>query len=183
MKKKKLILAIAACVLVCALSFGVTYSYLIAKAEATGKLYVGENQIKLTEDFEPPAELAPGISFKKAPTVENSGNIPCFVRARADFSTSLASDLCEPLDIDTENWQFNEEDGYYYYKNILEPNEKTSPLFTTVSLKSEIDGVKLTTDDMLDFDIYIYTESIQHTDHDGECEANEFITAWSNYNK
>lgn len=172
MHKKKIFLITIVSFLILACSFGTTYAYLHVKQQAVNKFTVGENVIELHEDYKPPEKLEPGIDFKKEPYVENTGNVPCFVRMRADFSDSKAEKFCEALNIDT-NWKKNT-DGYYYYKHLLEPNMRTESLFTTVKIKDTS-----SISDMIDFDILIYAESCQHTDHDGECNDNEYITVWN----
>lgn len=182
--KRKLIATALACVLVCASCFGITYAYLIAKDNAANTFTVGETEIEVSEEYTPPEKLTPGISFTKKPRITNTGNLPCYVRMRADFSSSIAKEFCEPLDIDTENWEYNSEDGYYYYKYLLNPGEETFPLFTTVTIKTFKDDEKTelyTEADMTDFDILIYGEAAQHKNHEGACEANEYQTVWTDY--
>lgn len=175
MSKKGIFLVIAACFIVLGASFGITYAYLIANDSKVNEFVVGENTIEVVEKFEPPEELNPGTSFVKEPRVENTGNLPCFVRMRADFSDSAAADFCRPLEIDEEKWDLRS-DGYYYYKELLEPGTATDPLFKTVTVKSEAEGVS--EGDMIDFDILIYAESCQHTDHIGDCPDSEYYDIW-----
>ncbi|MGN0536421.1 MAG: hypothetical protein ACI4M3_00395, partial [Acutalibacteraceae bacterium] len=120
MKNKiKIIIVLILCAALCTVSFTVTYSYLTSQDSSVNTFIVGENTVEITEEYEPPKKLSPGIEFKKSPSVKNTGNLPCFVRVRADFSDSRAEEFCEPLDIDTQNWEYNESSGYYLYKNIL----------------------------------------------------------------
>lgn len=178
MNKKKIVLIVIACFLVLTASYGITYAYLISKDAAVNDFTVGENNIEVHENFEPPEKMEPKISFKKEPYVENTGNIPCFVRMRADFSDSKAEDFCE-LDFNTEDWTTKNSDGYYYYKKLLGPGKETEALFKNVTIKeNKKDGSKYTESDMIDFDILIYAESCQHTDHDGSCFDDEYETVW-----
>lgn len=176
--KSKIIIVLILCVALCAVSFTVTYSYLISQDSAVNTFIVGENTVEITEEYEPPKKLSPGIEFKKAPSVKNTGNLPCFVRVRADFSDNRAEEFCEPLDIDTQNWEYDESSGYYLYKNVLNVGETTPPLFTTVKLKTEkSDGTAYTENDMIDFDILVYAESVQQ----GECTPDEYSSVWLKY--
>lgn len=176
--KSKIIIVLILCVTLCTVSFSITYSYLIAQDDSVNTFIVGENTVEITEEYEPPKKLFPGIEFKKEPSVKNTGNLPCFVRIRVDFSDSRAEEFCEPLDIDTENWEYDASSGYYLYNHILQVGETTPPLFTTVKLKTQKeDGTEYTEQDMLDFDILIYAESVQQ----GECTADEYSTVWSRY--
>jgi len=168
--KRNIIIGILSFVLIASVSFEVTYSYLIDSAAAANRFVVGENSIVVEEEFNPPKELEPGISFDKKPKVTNTGNLPCFVRMRADFSDSEAQAICEPLDINTADWLYDSSDGYYYYNKVLQPGESTSPLFTKVTIRDDLDE-----SDMKEFDILIYAESIQR----GERLASEYKTAWN----
>lgn len=177
--KKKIFIVTLACVLACVSSFGATYAYLIARDEALNKFTIGETEVEITEEYTPPPKLEPGIEFTKKPMVTNTGNLPCYVRMRADFSTSVAETFCEPLDIDTVNWQYNNTDGYYYYTKLLYPGEKTESLFTTVTLKeTKDDGTAYTEADLVEFEILVYAEATQHTDHNGDCAADEYLAIW-----
>ena len=176
--KKKILFTLTACVLLCTCSMLLTYAYLIAQDEAENYFIVGENTIEVSEEFDPPEKLEPGVEFAKKPVIENTGNLPCFIRARADFSDSAAKVFCEDLNIDTENWEYDSSDGYYYYKSAVKPGGKTTALFTTVKVKEDA-----TQDAMIDFDILVYAESVQHDSHGGDCPAGEYKTAWEKYLK
>jgi predicted ribosomally synthesized peptide with SipW-like signal peptide len=179
-------LAVVLCIVfalaVLAASFGVTYAYLADSEGRRNSFTVGETIIEVIEDYQPPEQLAPGVSFTKKPWVENTGNLPCYVRMRADFSDSQMQKLCEPLDIDTADWAYNDADGYYYYKHLLLPGKSTSALFTTVTVKQTIteNGTERTLEavDMQDFDILVYAEAKQHVDHEGDHPAEEYRTVW-----
>lgn len=178
MRKKKIFLIIIASFAILVCSFGATYAYLHVKKQTVNEFTVGENIIELHEDYKPPEKLEPGISFTKKPYVENTGNVPCFVRMRADFSNSKAEEFCD-IDFNTTDWEKNDTDGYYYYKHLLNPKEKTESLFKTVKIKKvKDDGSDYTANDMVDFDILIYAESCQHKEHDGDCSSNEYKTVW-----
>lgn len=178
MSKKKILLIVAACLLAASASFGVTYAYLIANDSVQNEFTVGENKIEVEEEYDPPKKLEPGIVIPKKPRVKNTGNLPCFVRMRADFSDSAAKEFCEELDIDTVNWEY-EADGYYYYKKLLPPGESTTELFKQLKIKTvKENGDALTEADLIDFDVLVFAESCQHEDHVGECTADEYKTIW-----
>ncbi len=182
MMKKKTIALTAAAALTCmglfCGAFGVTYSYLIDKQSAKNTFTVGETIITVVEeigkDYIPPKKLEPGISFKKAPYVSNDGNLPCYIRMSADFSNSKAKSFCIPLEIDG-NWEQGS-DGFYYYKELVYPGEKTTPLFERVQVKDDVDE-----NDLVDFEIFVYGEAVQHTDHDSKHPDDEYLTVWQQY--
>lgn len=180
MSRKKIFFIVIACFVLLGTSFGITYAYLIANDSAVNEFTIGDNTVKVVEDkYDPPEKLKPGISFTKNPHVKNMSNLPCFVRMRADFSDSAAKDFCEDLNIDRTNWEYDENDGYYYYKKLLQPGEITTELFTEVVVKTyKEDGTPYTDSDMIDFDILVYAESCQHNDHNGSCADDEYKTIW-----
>ena len=96
--KKKIAFFISLGVLVCLTSFGTSYAYLTVYNESVNEFKVGATLVEVQEEFESPKELKPNMSFKKKPSVYNSGNLSCYVRIRADFSTSKAQEFCT-LDI------------------------------------------------------------------------------------
>lgn len=175
MNKKNVIFIMIACLIVLTASFGITYAYLISSDSEINEFVVGENTIKVVEEFDPPEKLEPGTKFVKKPQVQNTGNLPCFVRMRADFSDSTAKEFCKPLDI-SDKWEFHEDDGYYYYKELLLPGDTTTALFEQVEIKTETEGVSPS--DMIDFDILIYAESCQYNDHEGNCAEKEYYQIW-----
>ena len=176
--KKTIIIGILLCLLSCAVSFGATYSYLITQTGVSNIMTVGEVRTSIQEEFDPPAQLSPGISFRKEPFAVNEGNLPCFIRMRADYSTVKAGDFCTLTGLDTTCW-VKEEDGYYYYKYLHAPGEKTQTApFSGVHISNDCNEI-----DLDNFDIAIYAEAIQHKDHDGPHPENEYLTEWQQYHK
>ncbi len=175
-KRYKIIFICVACILMFGVSFAIAYAFLISNDTAVNDFTIGETNIEINEEFEPPEELLPGVSFTKKPCVQNTGNLPSYIRVRADFSDNRAKAFCEDLDIDTENWMYDTTDGYYYYKYLVQPNNSTTPLFTTVKIKDDTPKA-----DIISFDILIYAESVQHKDHEGACADNEYQTAFNSY--
>jgi len=167
MSKKRILLIAIACLLMLGASFGVTYAYLISDDTKVNAFTVGETDIEVEEKYDPPKELEPGIHITKEPWVRNTGNLPCFVRMRADFSDSKAKDFCLPLNI-SEDWEEGT-DGYYYYKKLLAPGETTGSLFTEIVIKSDVEK-----GDMIDFDVLVYAEARQQ----GEYSESDYKNVW-----
>lgn len=166
--KKKIFISVLLCFLICASCFDVTYAYLVAKDTAKNIFTVGEIEIEITENYESPQELTAGTTFKKEPKITNTGNVPCYVRIRADFSSSEAEKLCS-LDFDNTNWTEKQSDGYYYYKVLLQPGAETTTLFTSVTISNTATQIE-------DFDILIYGEAVQSTNTN-----DDYLTVWNNY--
>ncbi len=163
-------------------SFGVTYAYLKSDVSAMNKFKVGETDIKVEEpSYTPPEKIYPGLKVDKKPIVKNTGNLSCYVRMRIVFSDSRAEEFCE-LDWNTDNgsgWKYNDVDGYYYYINVLKPGDSTPPLFKSVKIyetkptPSNGDPVATyTAEDIIEFDITPYAESVQ------AAEKKDYEDAW-----
>ncbi len=151
---KKLFIIILTMVALIAISINV-YAYLIHKDTVENDMILGYNTISLLENYEPPLTMEKGISFTKEPYATNTGNVDCYVRIKSVISDSRVADGIT-IDYNTEDYTYNSDDGYWYYKNAITPGQATSPLFTTVTISSEAD------DRVLDgFDIYVYAESVQ----------------------
>ena len=171
MKTKCLIIiSLICCILVFISSFGVTNAYLVNKQQKTNILTVGELKIKIDEEYNPPSEIIPGLSFNKKPYATNTGNVPCTLRARVIFSDSVAGEpnnmggFCH-LDYNTNYWEYNEEDDFWYYIDvntkepiILNPGESciNNALFTTVTIDENISQ-----NNIIPFQLSIYMEALQ----------------------
>ena len=62
--------------------------------------------------------------------------------------------------LDTANWVYNSQDGYYYYRKKISEGEKTTPLCTGF----QIDPQKIDDtygDSIKDFEINVYEEAVQ----------------------
>lgn len=190
-KKAKTALIATGCLLIAGASFGVTYSYLRSGDEVVNEFTVGKNDIEVEEEFVRPEELKPGAEFTKNAQIKNTGDVPCYVRARADFTDSKMEALCQ-VEVNTDYWTVKQDDGYYYYKEKL-PAPSVGESGETVYHATEYlfgnngviqiatavtDGDPDTTEptvtqgDMVDFDIIIYAESVGAEDFD------EYWRAW-----
>ena len=127
------------------------------QAETVNTVLVSENTIHVEEEFDPPAEPVPGLTFTKKPEIVNDGLLPCYVRARILFSSQEAASLCEPLQL-SPSWS-QAEDGYCYYADALSPGARTEPVFNTVSFRRDISPEELS--GILPFEILVYAESVR----------------------
>ena len=181
--KKRTLWAITACAMAFVLSVGTTYAWLIARDPEVNTFFMGEDNITVVETFTPPTSLFPNQTIPKNPRIQNTGNLPTFVRARIVFSSAEAKALCNELIIGSSDWEYVAADDYYYYKKLLMPGQFTPYLFENVVIR----GNK-TAEEMIDFDIIVYSESRIHLDHDsGDCElrgqaacaGNLYRTVWN----
>lgn len=128
-----------------------TYAYFVAEETAynvitTGALFM--DLVEETEDGKPwPEEgiknVIPCMEVGKVVYVENKGGVPFFTRIQKETTvipapgvTAELTDEYISVDINTEHWI--EQDGFYYYYRILQPGEKTEPLFTKVIFAPEM---------------------------------------------
>ena len=130
MKKRILILALAAIMVGCAI--GGTMAYYTNQATATNVITAGNIRAELREwaDLEnripyadPEEPIMPGEDVTKIVTVENTGDFPAWIRLR--FVTTAEGEniptegeLPMLLDVNTEKWLLT--DGWYYYDAVLE---------------------------------------------------------------
>lgn len=170
-KKRKILWIIGFIILILLISFPIVYSYLSDADKTNNQFSVGGNKIELIEEFDPPEELLPGTTFTKDVKVKNIGENDCYIRIKAVFTNSDIGNYCT-VDFNTTDYEYNSEDGYYYYKNKLNVGEVSSSLFTTVSISDEIPKFEIQ-----DFNILVYAESIQY---DGFTNYND---TWINYQK
>lgn len=166
--RKFIVMAIMA-ILSIIIIVGVTVSYFIDKKEKSNEFSIGYNTIEIVEDFKPPEELKAGVEFTKDVKIKNTGASECYVRVKAVFTNEDMKPLCD-IDINTVDYDYNEEDGYYYYKHSINIDDCTNSLFTKVKIKDDAKDIK-------PFDILIYAESYQSRGF------NDYKSAWDNFNR
>lgn len=130
-------------------------AYLVDGDRSENLLIFGGNQISVREEFETPQELIPGKNYVKRVRVENSGHSDCYVRIKTVFTDSRVGKYCS-LDWNMNDFTYCEEDGFYYYRDILSAGEMTTHLFTTISVSGEFPA-----DRSEDCSILVYAESCQ----------------------
>ena len=119
MKKKNLVLLTLAVVLVLSASIGTAFGYFTTYAEAKGGYVIRMGDTTIDEEF---------VDWTKRVVITSTDeNQPVYVRAKA-----FAGDKY-PLTYSGEGWSGPDEDGYYYYDQILYGGESTSPLNVAIS--------------------------------------------------
>ena len=168
--KKSYVLAVLCLVFVIGL-FGIhpMIAYLSDADDAVNDFIIGGNTIELIETFIPPEELTPGVSFTKDVSVYNTGESDCYVRIKAVFTDSDMEKYCS-VNYNTNNFIYNADDGFWYYTDVLKSGTTSPSLFTTVSLDSD-----MSSGEIKDFDILVYTESYQSKGFD------DYESAWTHY--
>ena len=129
---------------------------------------VGYVTTEIEEDFPDPTPtpMENGPSYRKEIRIGNfSGSVKgfqadCYVRMSLSYSNYDGGKGVELLGLDTVNWLYNNEDGYYYYRNVVTEGEKTTPLCSGFRIdSSKIDDTYK--DSITDFEINVYEESVQ----------------------
>ena len=115
-----------------------------------------DNPITIEEEFTPPKAWQPNTAYRKDVKVRNKGTVPCYIRVYVAVSDS---DIRVDLDYDTSAW-VQGDDGYWYYRNIIQPAACTSSLFTKVMLRD------INEEQIKNFDIIVYAESVQAEGYD-----------------
>ncbi|MGN0770224.1 MAG: SipW-dependent-type signal peptide-containing protein [Christensenellales bacterium] len=151
MKRKLLILSVLA-ICIATLAAG-TLAYFTAEGKAHNVITTGGVEIALQEwadegkttPFENLTGVMPNTAVTKIAEVKNTGAAPAWVRVKVEKAIKLAKDIegftpdmaLVELNLNTDKWTQGT-DGYLYYKEALQPNEVTAPIFTAVTFKPEM---------------------------------------------
>ncbi|MGN1279345.1 MAG: TasA family protein [Limosilactobacillus sp.] len=157
MKKKILALCLVIALAATAV-IGGTLAYFTDDDEATNTFTVGNVKIDLTEpsweEGVTVEDVYPGQALDKDPIVTNEGNNPCFVRVKVEGLDCLketgASVIALRHLVDDEYadgyndaaWTYNEEDGYYYYNEVLNPGDTTPSLFDQIVIPTDLENLE-----------------------------------------
>lgn len=125
-------------------------AYLRAQEQRQNHITIGENEIRIQEKFQKPSSWLFSTTYDKEVRIQNTGSVPCYMRVFAEVSNA---DIPAQLDLNTTAWKKGK-DGYYYYKDIVAPKQKTAVLFQHVQI-AEAD-IKQEA-----FQIIVYAESVQ----------------------
>ena len=129
---------------------GATAAYLMHYAAAANNFVVGSQVSSVDETWAPPGRLEKDKTYTKAARVANTGTVACYVRVLAEIADQAMSDSVS-IAWNSSHWTSKQADGYYYYKTVLPPGEKTEPLFTSIHA----------TDDLDEFELIVYEETVQ----------------------
>ncbi len=172
----------------------VTTAYLTDGEDVTNRLTIGENKITITEIFNPPGDLTTGDnSFTKSVKITNTGDVDCYIRAFINFSdndvrknSTVSADGSSFYTMEEftkhlpANWVYVDSADlgpYFYYTQPVKVGQTTSELLKTV--KTKFADAK----DVEPFDIYVYAESVQTLDKNGEAftGSDAWKKAWTEY--
>lgn len=182
MRRGEIQKAASAIALAAIFCIGGTAAFFSAYDQAENRVAVGRNDTEINEEFPDPSD--PGDNetpeYKKTVWVGNTSqaekgfNVDCYVRMSLSYSNQDIGKAVTLLGLDTVNWAYDSNDGYYYYRGILKEGEATAPLFTGFRIdRSNMD--ELYQDTIDDFQINVYEESIEAADF------KDYRSAWKYY--
>ena len=108
-------------------------AYFSDREEKRNRITVGDSNIEIVEEFDPPEKIEPGSHFTKKVCMKNLGKSDCFIRCRLELSSEEILPYLE-FDIDKAKWSL-EEDGYYYYREAVEVKKQTTNLLEEIQIK------------------------------------------------
>lgn len=165
--KKKYMPALALVVTgVLLLGTSVAFASQVLREVSYHKITVGNVSGKIEEEYEEGIHY-PGSTVKKVVDIRNDGDFDMIprVQVRKYFDNkSLNPDLIE-IDFNSQHWLYD--DGWYYYKGVLAPGEKTAePLFEQFHVSGTANNV--------------YAGAVGHIQIDMECiqAAGNGISFW-----
>jgi hypothetical protein len=86
--------------------------------------------------------ILPGDVVSKEVRIESDCEHPFYLRVKMVYavnSETLSADDCFKLNVNKEYWEYH--DGWYYYKDIVEPGETTPYVFSHVEVvRAKVDN-------------------------------------------
>ena len=159
-------------------------AYQTDKAFVQNRLLPGWNDGEIIEEFPDPPPIVPGEegNIVKKVSVGNKAGVPCFVRvflkpSNSDIPMAFLYDGKEGYH--TADWVLGE-DGYYYYKYILEEGQNTSNLIDGVKIKADMELSEYW-NHVKKVEILVYAETIQAKNSNTGMFWNSYEEAWEYY--
>ena len=93
-------------------------------------------------------DITPGDVISKIPEINCvDGAVDCYIRAKVEISckdpalqNSSEMLTLDNLNVDENDWYYCEDDGYFYYKNIVKDEDEPVVLFSEVSIPTTLDN-------------------------------------------
>lgn len=146
-------------------------AYLTDGERIENQTVVGGNRIEVVEEFTPPDEVKPGTVIHKDVKVKNTGHSDCYTRILIVFSDCEMEKHCT-VDWNTEDFVYDNTDGYYYYPGVLKEGEMTPSLITTIQVSETADM-----DEVVPFHVIVYAESYQANGF------SDYRSAWQHFER
>ena len=204
MKTKVKFCILAACLVIFiagGFSIHSTFAYLSNQTSAANKFTFGNVTAEIVESFNPPTRLSTGQnSYTKKVQVQNSGTVPAYARVWLGFTDADVENISR-VSADGGNtwytlskfknhlpsgWAFGSDAsyGYFYYTSPLQPGSKTPALITNVKttfINKTADTNTTINQTVRDYDILVYTETVQQAKLDGPGLNTSYSTAWQQF--
>lgn len=204
-QKKKAIAAGAAAVMLAGAA-GIVAAYFSAADDEPNLATVGEDTISIVESFDPPEQTHDPFRYRKLVKIKNTGSVPCYIRARLEFSdsdiqsyASFSADESDPpaegsfysADKSKENpyiehlpngWVYINERGDgdptegYYYYTSPVQPEKATDALISWVKMSYPEGAEIQA-----HDLYVYSESVQTIDPATGAAYDGWKAAWNSF--
>ena len=143
---KKRIVSLAVILLCLSIMGGGTLAFFTDSTTAHNVITTGRISIDLrewaneekTQEFATIQGAMPGESFTNIVEITNDGTAPAWMRAKVATTIKnpqgleLSTDVIS-MDYNTDKWEYNTTDGWFYYTDNVEAGEFTEPLFTQVT--------------------------------------------------
>lgn len=117
-------------------------AFFISAEEGVNRFSVGVNASRIEEEFGSYEAFEKGKSYGKEVAVRNEGSVSCYVRVFAEIEDPDAASVLS-VDFNETQWTDRQEDGFYYYRELLRPGEKTAPLFTELRAGADIERFRM----------------------------------------
>jgi len=155
MKNAKLKIIFLFVIIILVIFNSIVLAYYVSKNETEMKYSLGFNTITLKDEPNIITDLKKGDVITKNVNIQNTGNTSCYVRIKTVLQNSEISNKLE-IEFNTKKYFYNKNDGYWYYREVLEPEQKTENLYSTIKISDTFDTYTLNT-----FTIYTFAESVQ----------------------
>lgn len=176
MKRKVLILA-ALTMLLSFVTYG-TIAYFTASRQVRNVVTTGDIKVALLEWADdgmtvpfkpgPGGRVMPGLRKIQIVQAENTGTRDAYVRMRVECSVTPPgrSEIKNPefltMDWNSADWK-DGGDGFFYYKHVVKPGERTTPLYKKFSIDKSVDN----TYKKSEISVSVTLHGVQ-ADHNGE---------------
>lgn len=145
-KAKRRMAVLSLAVILTALFTQPSLAYYTTIGRATNVVTSGDIQLAIHERMgngvfpENGVFVIPGDKVEKEVTIQNVCSHPFWLRVKlvkGSNSAEVSPEALQILDLNLEDWEVRE-DGYYYYKRALLPNETTAPLIKSVQIEGSL---------------------------------------------
>lgn len=141
--RKTTVLCFLSALLVLFAGVGMVFAAQKYVSESIEVIHMASVSAQITEEYERAVNVYPGSTIDKVVNVKNTGTSDIVIRVRVEKAWGKSRDQDGKLIVDdsyaadnimltynTEYWYYDEADGYFYYKAVLNPEKTTlAPLF------------------------------------------------------